>query len=445
MNYLEASEKLHSFGQQHLLQFWESLSEQEKDHLLHQIAALDIPTFHLQNNLLRQQPKPFKNLKPFLDFSEKENPDDRELGLQILADGRVGCILIAGGQGTRLNLNGPKGMFPVTQIKNKTLFQLFAEKVAAASRQAQTVLPLAIMTSPLNHEATVAFFKEHNNFGLYPDQIEFFTQDMLPMLSPEGNLFLEKPNLIAEGPDGNGLSLRYFVNHKIWQKWRRKGIDYCMYILIDNALADPFDAELVGHHHRHKADITVKCIERMNAEEKVGVLVNKDDKAAVLEYTEIPDVEKNARNADGRLKHRCANMSNFCLSMDFLWEAAKIPLPLHQNMKSAKSIDNPNNYKAWKFETFIFDILPYAISVKALLAKRENAFSPLKNASGDQSLQTVQADLQKQAISTFEKITGQKVPANRVFELAQEFYYPTPSLLQKWKGKSLPDSDYVTP
>jgi len=445
MNYSEALEKLQSFGQQHLLHYWESLSESEQQQLLKQIVALDIPTFNLQKNLLKQQLKPLKNIKPIQDTVSEGTTDDYELGLQILADARVGCILIAGGQGTRLNLKGPKGLVEITPIRKKTLFQLFAEKVVAASKRAKAHLPLAIMTSPLNHEETVDFFKKNKNFGLLDEQLDFFTQEMLPFVSKEGNLFLESPSKIAQGPDGNGMSLRYFVNHKIWEKWKRKGVDYCTYILVDNPLADPFDPVLIGNHHRSQTDVTVKCIERIKADEKVGLIVKQDDKVIVVEYTEMPEAEKSAVDKKGKLLHRCANMSNFCLSMDFVWEAAKIPLPLHCNLKAAKNIDKEEKEenKAWKFETFIFDILPYAMHVRALLVKREMAFAPLKNASGDDSFESVQKALQHQAIAQFEKITGTTISGDHFFELGQEFYYPTPELKQKWKGKSLPASDYV--
>ena len=148
----------------------------------------------------------------------------------------MGCLIVAGGQGTRLNFNRPKGMYPVTPVHHKSLFQLFAEKVAAAGKQANCPLPLAIMTSPANDETIRAFFHEHHYFGLAESQVFFFTQKQLPFLDKEGNMFLETPYTISKGPDGNGSSLRYFSKAAFGKNGKRGGVEQLNYILIDNPL-----------------------------------------------------------------------------------------------------------------------------------------------------------------------------------------------------------------
>jgi UDP-N-acetylglucosamine/UDP-N-acetylgalactosamine diphosphorylase len=454
MNYEHALTKLKHISQQHLLKFWEGLTSLEKSKLLLEIEKLDISTYRKQKQLLSEPIHALiDNLKPFKDYSEAGKfPQDIVEGKKLISQGKVGCLIVAGGQGTRLNFDGPKGMFPITVIKNKSLFQLFAEKVIAAGNALGYDLPLAIMTSPLNHEQTLDFFKKNNNFGLHSDQISFFTQGLLPFLNEEGNLFLEKTSQIAEGPNGNGTSLYHFVEQGIWQRWQDQGVRYINFIFIDNPLADPFDAELVGFHHRQKVDVTVKCTWRRDAKEKVGVLVKDSGKTAVVEYTELAESERFAVLEDGILKHPCANISLFCFSMDFIFrlfsEGLYNKMPLHRAFKAAKYISTEGIEKksekpiAWKYERYIFDVLAFTDRVATLLYPREKCFAPLKNASGEDSIESVKHALLNSDRQAFAKVSQTKVP-DRAFELSQEFHYPTENLLKKWEGKALSPQDYV--
>lgn len=451
MPYQEAFHKLQELDQQQLLQFWEELSFKERSDLLEQISSLNVALFKWQQDLVRFPKQSVTNpIEPFYDYSFSGNLSNFELGKQLIAEGKVGCLLVAGGQGTRLRISGPKGVFPITPSTKKSLFQLFAEKVIAAGKQAGRRLPLAVMTSPLNHEETVAFFKKHDLFGLDPDQVQFFSQEMLPLLNPSGDLFLETPHLLAKGPDGNGSSLRYFVEKGVWDKWHHAGVRYLNFVLVDNASADPFDAELVGRHHQQQVEVTQKCTLRRDSNEKVGVVVKSRDRVAVIEYSELSDEEKSAQLPNGDLKHRCANLSLFCFNMDFIKNATadQKAMPLHLAFKAAKYVI-PNGQTitseqpiAWKFETFIFDILQKADRVQALLYPREECFAPVKNFSGDDSPATAQQALIQQAKRAIEKITGQVAP-EKLLEISQEFYYPTEELLNRWKGRAIPNKEYL--
>lgn len=445
------SEKLASINQLPLLKNWDNLSEASQRKLAKQIEEIEIPIFLKQKKVIQS---PFQenhsSLTAFNDYEEAGNPILKNRGQDLISEGKVGCIIVAGGQGTRLKMDGPKGMFPISAIKHKSLFQLFAEKTLAAGKQLGVTLPIAIMTSPLNHQQTTTFFTNHNNFGLSSHQLSFFSQGMLPFLNQEGSLFLEEPDHIALGPDGNGMSLIHFYKSGTWQKWHNKGVRWVNYVLIDNPLADPFDAELIGFHADQNLDITIKCIPRLHAEEKVGIIVKRDGKTEVIEYTEIPASERDERLPSGQFKHPCANISLFCFSMDFIKQYAESgkTLPLHANWKSAKYLNpdgqsvNSSTPNAWKFETFIFDLLPEATRVKGLLYKREDCFAPLKNEKGEASPETVQAALLAQDRKTLEQITGLAAPLE-AFELSQDFYYPTAELINKWNKRSPNQSGYV--
>lgn len=445
-SYADAAAKLNSIGETHLLNKWSSLNPDQQMVLLKEIEQIDIEIFKRQQAALscylkKKSETANQEWAPFNDFNQAGSESQKRLGKRLIAEGKVGCLLVAGGQGTRLSFDAPKGTFPVSLIKQKSLFQIFAEKTIAASKQAHHLLPLAIMTSPLNHEATLDFFKKHQNFGLADEQLYFFCQPQLPFIDNESHLILKNDFLIAKGPDGNGSSLAAFLNSGIWEIWNHQGIKYVNYILVDNPLADPFDAELIGFHQQNECEITVKCVERAFPDERVGLLVNSEKGVQIVEYTEIQDQERIALNTDGRLKHRCTNISLFCFSMDFIKRAASsAALPWHFAHK-AVSYNGP---LGWKFETYIFDYLTLAERVKALLYPRSQCFAPLKNGSGLDSLNTVQEALLQNDKASLESICGHPVNCG-IIELDEQFHYPTEEILQKWKGKKGPFEGYITP
>lgn len=444
LDFNSAFTKLQSVQQTHLLDHWSQLADDEKQYLLMQIAQLDINLFRMQQEILKNPPKPSPtSFEPFVNYKEIGSDRHIAIGREAIARGKMGCLIVAGGQGTRLKLNGPKGLYPISNIRKKSLFQLFAEKIVAAGRQVNHTLSTAIMSSPLNHAMTKTYFDAHAQFGLKNKQLDIFSQNMLPFLDENGNLFLEKKGTIAFGPDGNGSALHNFWNQGIGPKWKEMGIEYVNFVLIDNPLADPFDAELLGFHISNNNTITIKCTSKLSPDEKVGVLVQREGKVNVIEYSEMPESERNALNQKGTLKHSCANISLFCINLAFIEELCKkhTPLPLHPAFKSAPSLTNKEN-KAWKFEYFIFDILPLADKVEALIYPREKCFAPLKNISGMDSPATVQLALLHQDRDTYEKLFGKKPPAG-VFELAQDFYYPTDLLLDIWKNKIPFNDPYI--
>lgn len=446
-------DKLNSIEQEHLIQFWDVLSETEIESLSKQIEQLDLNEFIAQRNAVVQpeilQPEP---LIPYNDYIRSGSKQNIVLGKKLIAEGKVGCLIVAGGQGTRLQCTGPKGIFPVTLIKQKSLFQFFAERVLAASKQANRPLHLAIMTSPANHKETLEYFKINNNFGLEEEQIAFFSQEELPLLNQQGNLFLESPAKISSGPDGNAASLKFFVKSGIWQNWYQQGVRYLNYVHIDNPLADPFDAELTGFHDRQQSDIILKCIAREDPMEKVGIIGKLGNTVKVIEYSEITPEERDARDENGTLRHVCCNISINSFHMDFVKKVAEEIydlLPFHKAWKAVKHVTDEGGTvladkpMAWKFEKFIFDVFPFAHSVSALLYPRSECFAPLKNVNGTDSINDVQVALQAYDRVVFENISGMPITKLESFELDPQFYYPTPELLLKWKEVPLPESSYI--
>lgn len=435
----------------HVFRFWSTLNEDQRKALERQLYGIRIDLLEKQKQLIREPIASMENVfEPFEEFEFSGNLERRLLGQQLIEQGRVGCLVLAGGQGTRLQHLGPKGTYPISLVQQKTLFQMCAEKVKAASQKAGRALNVAIMTSPDNDKETRSFFQKHQFFGLSSSQISFFVQGTLPLLDAEGHLFLQKPWQIATGSDGNGHSLLCFARSGILNQWRKQGVEYLNVILIDNPLADPFDGELLGFHHQQQVDVTLKCTEKLIPEEKVGVLVKQKGRYQVIEYSEMSCQEKADRRPDGRLKHCCANLSLFCFSLSFIQHIfdLDLSLPLHQAWKAAQYVDDKGFSHlstqpiAWKFETFIFDWLMNTKKVAAILYPREECFAPLKNAQGNDSPESVRKALQQSDRRVIQSITGMPSP-DFPFELAAEFYYPTPDLLSKWKGKQVTQS-YVS-
>lgn len=442
---------LSMYGQKHIIEQVETFPKEAQQVIVSQLEAIHIDILLRQQALLHQPQHQQRDVSPIYTFGHAGDTSRSDKGRSAIASGQVACLILAGGQGTRLGFSGPKGKYPITPIKQKSLFQLFAEKTLAASHQAKTPLSLAIMTSPLNHDETVTFFKEHAYFGLKPDQVSFFTQHMLPFLDVDGRLFLSSQESIAEGPDGNGGVFHNLVHSGIWKQWLHHGIRFVNVVLVDNPLADPFDAELVGYMIDQHDDVVIKSTLRTQESENVGVIASEKGKTVVVEYTEMDRREYCSHNDDGSLKYECANLSLFCLEMDFIKSVTlKGDLPLHKAFKATPYLDShgkvviPQSPNAWKFERFIFDILPFATKVGILVYPRESCFAPLKNGTGTDSPETVQA-----ALEAHDRVVLRSVyhieTAESPLEIAPDFYYPTQELLNKWKGKSIHATGYLEP
>ena len=421
-------ERVSRLGEQQLLTCLELLSFTELQEFASQLQKYGLELSAKQKALLFQPKKPFL-LDTTQDFqSEKSgNAEHRRYGEHLVCQGKVGCLILAGGQGTRLGFDGPKGCFPVTPIKGKSLFQLFCERTKAASDWSGHPLPLCIMTSALNHAQTIEFFQRNNYFGLSTSQVCFIQQEMLPLLDECGHWLLEKPGKIAEGPDGNGHALHLFFRNGVWEKWKAAGIEYLNVIFVDNALADPFDFEFVGLTAHKGVDAGLKAIERLSSDEKMGVLAEHKGKLKVIEYSELPS---------DTTQFAFSNTGMFCLSMEFirhLVQEAQAEFPLHLARKKATVLMGTSKgyvqdtAHIWKCERFIFDLLDYARSSAVLICPREKIYAPLKNAVGEKSVDAVKQALLLHDQAIYHALTGLLPPTE--LELDPAFYYPTEELI----------------
>ncbi|MCH7755583.1 UDPGP type 1 family protein [candidate division KSB1 bacterium] len=408
-------------GQGHVFRFWNELGLESRTKLLTQLGKIDLELVNSLNQKFVQSTEslsPQQTLEPADFISLPKTPDEvetfnnaKKIGEKALKAGRVAAFLVAGGQGTRLGFDGPKGSFPVTPIKKKSLFQLHAEKILAISTRHGSIIPWYIMTSETNHQQTVDFFESKSYFGLQPQNVMLFKQEMIPALDDNGRLILDAKDNIFRNPNGHGGSLSALKNSGALQDLKKRGADLIFYFQVDNVLTKICDPIFLGFHILKKAEMSAKIVPKTDPEEKVGVLGKIDGRLGVIEYSDLPAETQTARNSDGTLKFRAGNIATHILDVDFVEKENKggLRLPWHLAHKKIPYLNDtgelvhPSAPNGYKFETFVFDALADAERAVFLEVKRENEFSPVKNADGNASPATARRDMINQFGSWLEK------------------------------------------
>ena len=404
-------EKFNQAGQGHVFRFWNELSEAERRAFIEQLKRIDLD---LVNALVRQfikNPKRKKfegELKTAEVISIPGTPEEiaraklaKETGEEALRSGKVGLILVAGGQGTRLGHPGPKGTFPITPVKHKSLFQWHAEKIRAMEKRYNTELPWYIMTSEVNDRQTRDFFRDHNYFGLNPDQIFFFVQDILPAVDEEGKIILDGKGSVFTSPNGHGGTLLALRKSGALADMKRRGLEQLFYFQVDNVLVKIADPVFIGYHVLEKAEMSSKVVSKRYPHEKLGVIGLHNGRLSVIEYSELSEKDLHARNPDGSLKYNAGSIAIHMFRLDFLEAETEkgFKLPYHIAHKKIPYLDEtgrriePQEPDGYKFETFIFDALKDTTVSVIMETKREEDFSPVKNKGGEDSPRTARRDL----------------------------------------------------
>ncbi|MBI3833534.1 MAG: UDPGP type 1 family protein [Planctomycetes bacterium] len=342
----------------------------------------------------------------------------KAVGADQIAKGKVAAFTVAGGQGTRLGVDGPKGCVVVTPIVSKSLFQLFAEMVLAARRKYQALIPWYIMTNVENHTQTVSFFDDHKYFGLPREDIMFFPQGMLPAFDFHGQLILAEKDHLSLAPDGHGGSLKALRVSGAIADMRRRSVDTVSYFQVDNPLVHPFDPLFIGLHVQSRSEMSTKVAKKADDLEKVGNVCKRGDRVAVVEYTEFPEALAKAKNVDGSRRFDAANLAIHLFDVDFVDRiSSQAALPFRRAEKVVPYVDDhgvavkPSNPNAIKLETFVFDALPLAERPLLLEVDRGEEFSPVKNATGVDSLESSKRDQVLRACRWLE-VAGVSVPRN---------------------------------
>jgi UDP-N-acetylglucosamine/UDP-N-acetylgalactosamine diphosphorylase len=370
-------------------------------------AALEECIFKKEETGLPENygPASYFPLKPETPEQETLYAEALEHGVSLVRAGKTAAFTVAGGQGTRLGYDGPKGTLSVSPIKEKPLFQLFAEQILGVSEKYGVVIPWYVMCSPLNLEATIAHFEEQEFYGLGQDNLKFFAQGVMPATDFEGNLLLASHDSLALSPNGHGGSLKALIDSGSVADMARRGIEHVSYFQVDNPLVSVINPLLIGLHDLQRSDMSSRSLTKTGPFEKLGNFVSIGDRVTIIEYSDLPEEKALEKDKDGRIKYRAGSPAIHVLRRDFIEQFASgaIKLPYHRAEKKVACLSDsgesltPEEPNAVKFETFVFDALPLAKNPLILEADRLEEFSPVKNMTGVDSLESSQADQVKRA------------------------------------------------
>ena len=364
----------------------------------------------------------------------------RLLGESLIRKGEVAVLIVAGGQGSRLGFDGPKGSFPISPLMKKTLFQVFAEAAKALSLRHKVDLPLAIMTSKENEEETKRFFKQNQSWGL-GSQVHFFSQGMLPTLTPDGKLIRSDETHFLVNPDGHGGSLKAFYESGLLQKLRSEGYTQLFYCQVDNPIAKIADPVFLGYHRMAEAEISTKVVRRQNPDEKVGIYGLLNGKPGIIEYSDFSPDEYRAADENGKIRHWAGNIAVHVISLSFIERLNRhgFALPYHRAVKDVEGVGNdgkPWKTKGLKFESFVFDAIPLAERTSCMEVVREEEFSPVKNKEGMDSPKTAREAMVNLHRKWLEEAGVEVAPGAKV-EISPLFAVDKEELGKKVQGKRL--------
>jgi UDP-N-acetylglucosamine/UDP-N-acetylgalactosamine diphosphorylase len=418
---IKLQQKLADSKQEHVLNFWEELNDSDRGFLVSQLESIDFDMFATMQQ--KTENKQVKNITPCetVLLDDKYHND----GVASIKKGEIGVLTVAGGQGTRLGWSGPKGTFPATPVSGKSLFQVIAEQIVFASKKYKTTIPWYIMTSIENDAITRSFLLDNNCFGLDRTDIFLFTQGEVPAVDENGNMLLSSKNKIALNPDGHGGVITALQQSGGLDEMLKRGIKHLSYVQIDNPLAKVIDPNFIGLHisELSSAEASSKCVRKTNPNERVGIFCNVDGNIEVVEYSDLPSEKNNETDSEGQLIYSSGSIALHLFSVEFLQRVAG-DLPWHMAHKSVPCIDLKSGNcdevdapNAFKFEKFVFDVLPLAKKSIVVETKREEEFAPIKNASGEDSPSTSHA-MQQERSRRWLMISGISVSKQAVVELS---------------------------
>jgi UDP-N-acetylglucosamine/UDP-N-acetylgalactosamine diphosphorylase len=400
--YAKLLERLAPANQQHVLRYWDALSAAQRQRLAQQTEALDldlIARLYAQRDAVEdyhalaaraEGPPAFR---VGVEDAAISRSAARQHGAEAIAAGKVGAVLVAGGQGSRLGFEHPKGMFPIGPVSGHSLFQMLLEKLAATRQRYAAAIPLYVMTSDATHDETVAYLTEHAFFGLPAEEVHFFQQGNLPAVDAEtGALLLEARDSLALSPDGHGGMLAAMARSGALDDVRRRRLEQLFYFQVDNPLIKMCDPLFIGYHRASGSEMSTQVVAKAAAEDRVGNVVSIDGQVRIIEYSDLPAESASQRNADGSLRLWAGSIAVHVFDTAFLFRMAADPegTPYHIARKAVPCLDadenrvrpGGNEKNAIKFERFIFDLLPAARRSIVMEVDAAQAFAPVKNADG---------------------------------------------------------------
>ncbi|MFO8028003.1 MAG: UDPGP type 1 family protein [Opitutales bacterium] len=447
-------------GQGQVFQFFDQLDDAGKEKLLAQASTIDLGEIsalveehvlgdgHGSLDLEGLEPAPYIAL-PGNGASATEWERAFQAGAEAIRSGRVAAFTVAGGQGTRLGYDGPKGTFPVTPVTQKSLFQVFAEKIHRSGERFGVTIPWFILTSEINNAATIAAFEENDYFGLPKESVHFIVQGLVPAVDFEGKILLSAKDTIAMTPDGHGGALRALVRSDAVDTMKAGGVDILTYFQVDNPIVQCVDPAFVGFHVLGQSELSSKMVPKAYALEKVGHFCRQNGVTKVIEYSDMPATMQEETDAGGDLRFKAGSVAIHIFDRDFIarvgGDDTDVELPFHRANKKIPYVDGkgatvePDEPNGVKFEMFVFDALPLAKNPVIIEAARGDDFSPVKNAEGVDSPKTAKED-QLRMFARWLKAAGETIETDDsglptiTFEISHRFAADERDFVEQWRA-----------
>lgn len=406
MNFEEARQKLEKYNQGHLLKYYDTLPEAEQAALLQQISETDLSVVTRIGK--KEAAKKESSISPIAAMTLDEINTGREVftetGIEAIRSGKVGAVLLAGGMGTRLGSDNPKGMYDIGITKPVYIFQRIVDNLFDIVDKTRTWIHLFIMTSDKNHEITQKFFEEQQFFGYDKEHIHFFRQDMAPASDYEGKILLESKGKLATSPNGNGGWFTSLTNAGLLGFMKQEGIEWLNVFAVDNVLQRIADPCFIGAVIERNCEAGAKVVRKNHPDEKVGVMCLEDGHPSIIEYYELTDSLRDTMTEDGEPAYNFGVILNYLFRIDSLERVVNKELPLHIVEKKIPCLNEqgefiqPEEPNGYKFETLILDLIKLLDSCLPFEVERSEEFAPIKNKTGIDSVESAQLLLKHNGI-----------------------------------------------
>lgn len=405
MNYKEAYEKLETYNQLHILKYYDTLDKNQQQALLNEIAQTDFSVLAISQ---KKEPAERGVITPIEAMELAEIEEKKEmyeaLGMEAIKAGKAGAVLLAGGMGTRLGSDQPKGMYNIGLTKNLYIFERIVHNLMDVTQKCSANIHLFVMTSDKNHIATTTFFEEQNYFGYDKRYIHFFQQDMAPASDYNGSAYMEKPWKIATSPNGNGGWFSSMIRSGMSDIIKQAGIEWLNVFAVDNVLQRIADPVFLGAILDKKYLSGSKVIKKASPDEKVGVMCLENGHPSIVEYYELTEEMKKETNDKGEPAYNFGVTLNYFFHVPTLETLVKKELPLHIVEKKIPHIDESGNYvnpqepNGYKYESLILDMIYMMDTCLPFEVVREKEFAPIKNKTGVDSVDSARILLQKNGV-----------------------------------------------
>lgn len=407
ITYAQAKEKLAKYGQEHVLNYYEELDAAGQENLLEQIAETDFSVVESCKHIEELTKKGVISPLKAMELSEIATNRERfyNTGLQAIKAGKVGAVLLAGGMGTRLGSDDPKGMYNIGITKDVYIFERLICNLLEVVKEADAWVHLFVMTSDKNHEATVKFLAEKAFFGYKEEYVHFFKQEMAPATDYSGKIYMERKDRMATSPNGNGGWYVSMVNAGMRKIVQEEGIEWLNVFAVDNVLQRIADPVFTGAVIEKNCVVGSKVVRKSAPDEKVGVMCLEDDRPSIVEYYELTEEMKNAMDENGNPAYNFGVILNYLFKEEALLAMLEKELPLHVVEKKIPYIDakgtyvNPESPNGYKFEGLVLDMIHQMDSCLPFEVVRNKEFAPIKNKIGVDSVDSARALLKENGIA----------------------------------------------